>query len=130
VYEVLVKCGQSVCRCGLEEAGDRRSLEIPTWMFEPAACGRLRLTTVPIVGCDALLELKAVLRAAQRPDHDGVLQAEHRSWLVIGGADATLLEPSTALATDSVSPSPAASAISDISAGHPREDDSAVVKPS
>jgi hypothetical protein len=67
-------CGQSVRRCGLEEAGDRRSLEIPTRMFEPAACGRLRLTSVPIVGCDALLELKAVLRAAQRGDRDGVLQ--------------------------------------------------------
>jgi hypothetical protein len=42
VYEVLVKYGHSVCRCGLEEERTRRSVEIPTWMFEPAACCRLR----------------------------------------------------------------------------------------
>ena len=44
VYEVLVKQGHSVCRCGLEEERNRLSIEVPTWMFEPAACGRLRVT--------------------------------------------------------------------------------------
>jgi hypothetical protein len=38
VYERLVKKGHAVCWCGLEEERNRRSLEIPTWMFEPAAC--------------------------------------------------------------------------------------------
>jgi len=93
VYEKLVKQGHAVCRCGLEEVQHHRSIEIPTWMFEPAACCRLRVMTVPTVGCDALLELKALLRAAQRPaqrpDSDGVLQAQHRSLLTAGGADAT-----------------------------------------
>ena len=77
----------------LEGVQHHRSIEIPTWMFEPAACCRLRVMTVPTVGCDALLELKALLRAAQRPaqrpDSDGVLQAQHRSLLTAGGADAT-----------------------------------------
>ena len=57
---MLVKYGHSVCRCGLEEERTRRSVEIPTWMFESARCGRLRVMTVPIVDCDALCALKAV----------------------------------------------------------------------
>src|SRR5438105_15859488 len=47
IYEVLVKQGHSVSRCGLEEERHRLSLEVPTWMFEPAACGRLRVMAVP-----------------------------------------------------------------------------------
>ena len=62
VYEVLVRHGQSVCRCGLEEERNRLSIEIPTWMFEPAACGRLRVMAVPTVDCDALRALQALLR--------------------------------------------------------------------
>jgi hypothetical protein len=54
-------------------------------MFEPAACGWLRLTTVPIVGCDTLLVLKALLRAAQPSGADGVLEARHRSLRATGG---------------------------------------------
>ncbi len=53
LYEGLFKARQPVCRCRLEEVGYQRSLEIPTWMFEPTACGQLCLATVPIVGCDA-----------------------------------------------------------------------------
>src|SRR5262249_8349297 len=34
VYEVLTRDGQAVCRCGLDEERSRRSLEIPTWMFD------------------------------------------------------------------------------------------------
>src|SRR5262245_23640883 len=65
VYEVLTRGGQAVCRCGLDEERNRRSLEIPTWMFDPAACGSLRLTAVPTVDCDALLAVQAVLRTAR-----------------------------------------------------------------
>ena len=49
VYEVLVKHGHSVRRCGLEEGRTRRAIEIPTWMFEPAACCRVRVMAVPTV---------------------------------------------------------------------------------
>src|SRR2546426_60662 len=60
VYDVRIKQGHSVCWCGLEEGRTRQSVEIPAWMFEPAACGRLRVLAVPSVGCDALLEFKAL----------------------------------------------------------------------
>src|SRR5207247_10574129 len=53
VYEVLVKRGQSLCRCGLEEERNRRAVEIPTWMIEPAARCRLRVMAAPTASCDA-----------------------------------------------------------------------------
>src|SRR2546423_12409049 len=40
VYEVIVRYGRSVCRCGLEEERTRRAVEVPTWMFKPVACAR------------------------------------------------------------------------------------------
>jgi hypothetical protein len=123
VYEVLVRQGHSVCRCGLEEERNRRSIEIPTWMFEPATCGRLRVLSVPTVSCDALLELQGLLRTVQHPDHGGVLQAQHRSLLDAGGADATVREPTPLGATHAVSSPPPASVVSDVAARHPREDD-------
>jgi hypothetical protein len=123
VYEVLVKQGHSVCRCGLEEQRNRRSIEIPTWMFEPATCGRLRVLSVPTVECDALRELQALLRRVQHPDRGGVLQAQHRSLLDAGGADATIREPTTLGATHVVSSPSPASVVSDVPARHPREDD-------
>jgi excisionase family DNA binding protein len=87
VYESLVKHGHAVCRCGLEEERNRRSIEIPTWMFEPAACCRLRVMAAPTVSVDALLELQALLRTAPRPAPGVVLQAQHRSLLPAGGAE-------------------------------------------
>jgi len=123
VYEVLVKYGQSVCRCGLEEERNRRAVEIPTWMFEPAACCRLPAMAVPTVSCDALLELKALLRTAQRPYPGVVLQAPHRSLLAAGGADATVRDPTAILSTDAVSSLPSASVVSDVAARYPKEDD-------
>src|SRR5262249_16227861 len=62
VYEVFIKRGQSLGRCGLEEERNGRSVEIPAWMLEPATCCRLRMMAVPTVNCDALLALKALLR--------------------------------------------------------------------
>src|SRR5438105_14825233 len=99
IYEVLVKQGHSVSRCGLEEERHRLSLEVPTWMFEPAACGRLRVMAVPAVNCDALRALQTLLRTTARSDPGDVLEAQHRSLPVAGGADAPVREPPDALAT-------------------------------
>ena len=123
VYEVLVKCGRSVYRCGFEEERTRRSVEIPTWMFEPAACCRLRVMAVPSVGCDALLELKALLRTAAGPDSGGVLQAQHRSLLTAGGADATVRQSTTTRATHTLSSSAPAAVVSAAPLGDSSRDD-------
>jgi hypothetical protein len=74
VYETITKGGHQVCRCGVEDQRDDRSVEVPAWMFERAVCDQLRLTATPFVDCHALIELKAVLRTAPRAD---MLQAEH-----------------------------------------------------
>jgi len=75
IYEVLVKQGHSVSRCGLEEERHRLSLEVPTWMFEPAACGRLRVMAVPAVNCDALRALQTLLRTTARSDPGDVARS-------------------------------------------------------
>ena len=80
MYEALTKGGQPVCRCGVDDQRNDRSLDVPAWMFEPAACDHLRLTATPFVDCQALIELKAVLQTALRAD---VLQAPHQSLPVL-----------------------------------------------
>jgi hypothetical protein len=82
-----------VFRCGIDENPGARFLEIPQWMFDSVACCRMRLATVPTVSCDALLDLKALLRCASFPDSDVVLQGQHRSLLSPGGADAKITKP-------------------------------------
>jgi len=123
VYEVLVKQGHSVSRCGLEEERNRLSIEVPTWMFEPAACDRLRVTAVPTVNCDALRALQTLLRTTARPDPDDVLEAQHRSLPAAGGADAPVRDPTETLATHAVSSPSLASVVSDVPSRDPTEDD-------
>src|SRR5215831_5883552 len=122
VYEVLAKRGQSLCRCGFEDERSVRSVEIPTWMLEPAACCRLPMMAVPTVSSDALMALKALLRTVPGPAVDVVLQAQHRSSLDAGGADVTVRSSHATLATDAVSTAPPVSAASDVPIRHPRED--------
>jgi hypothetical protein len=102
VYETVTKGGHPVCRCGIEDQRNDRSVEVPAWMFEPAACDHLRLTATPFVDCPALIELKTVLQTASRAD---MLQTQHHSLTAPGGADATGQTPIPSLATDAVSSS-------------------------
>jgi hypothetical protein len=121
VYETVTKGGHPVCRCGIEDQRNGRSVEVPAWMFEASACDHLRLTATPFVDYEALIELKAIVQTAPRVD---MLQAQHHSLSAPGGADATGHTPIPSLATDAV-PSPATSpALSDAAAGHSGTDDS------
>jgi hypothetical protein len=121
VYEALTKGGHAICRCGVGDQRNDRSLEVPAWMFEAAVCDRLRLADTPFVDCQALIELKAVVPMALRAD---VLQAQHHCLTAAGGADATVPTPSTSLATDAVSSLASAPALSGAAASHPGTDDS------
>jgi hypothetical protein len=96
-------------------------VEVPVWMFEPAACDHLRLTATPFVDCQALIELKAVLQTALRAD---VLQAQHDSLTPPGGADAAGQTPIPSLATDAVSSPATSPSLSDAAAGHSGTDGS------
>src|SRR5882762_4877492 len=53
VYEALSKGGHRVCRCGFDDQRNDRSLEVPTWMFEPATCDHLRLISRAAPDCAA-----------------------------------------------------------------------------
>jgi len=68
VYEALSKGGHRVRRCGFDDQRNDRSLKVPTWMFEPAACDHLCLTGTPIVDDRALAELKTLLQTALHAD--------------------------------------------------------------
>ena len=93
VHKTFARNGRVVSRCSIEENSQARHLEIPEWMFDPALCRRMQLAAVPRVSCEALLDLKSLLRCAPLPDTDVVLQAQHHSLLSQGGADAKIIEP-------------------------------------
>jgi hypothetical protein len=120
VYEALTKGGFAVCRCGFDDQRNDRSLEVPAWMFEPAACDRLRLTGTPIVDCHALAELKTLLQTALRAD---VLQAQHPPLRATGGADATDPNSSATLTADALSSAAAPSGLSGLPTGDTGQDD-------
>ncbi len=116
VYEALSKGGHPVCRCGFDDQRNDRCLEVPAWMFDPASCDPLRLTTTPIVDCRALLELKTVLQTARRAAES---QAQPHVVHATGGTDVTVPPPITTRPTDSLSSSAATAAISGPAVGHP-----------
>src|SRR5215813_1622633 len=64
VYESVTKGGRPICRCGIEDQRNDRSVEVPAWMFEPTACDHLRLTATPFVNGQALIDVKAALQTA------------------------------------------------------------------
>ena len=82
-------------------------------MVDSVACCRIRLATVPTVSCDALLDLKALLRCASFPDSDVVLQGQHRSLLSPGGADAKITKPTESRSIQTVSSDPEAPVLAD-----------------
>ena len=105
IHQSFTRNGCALFRCSIEENLEARLLEIPQWMFDPSTCCRMRLTTVPTVSSQALLDLKPLLQCAL-PGSDVVLQALHRSLLFPGGADARVTEPTKNRSTQTVSSTP------------------------
>jgi hypothetical protein len=124
VFETLVKSGQPVFRCGTEENHNARYL-VPQWMFDPAACCRMQKAAVPVVGWEALRDLKALLQSLQ--NCDVVLQAQHRSSLPQGGADANVTEPIESCTIPTLSSTPPQSVLARIASKNPRDNGEAVV---
>jgi hypothetical protein len=120
VYEALSKQGRRVFYCGSEEGPVVRHLEIPQWMFDPEACCRMPLAGAPIVGCDALLDLKELLRSVPRQQRDIVLRTQHHP---LGGADAKITEPTEGHPARTVSGVAEGPLEARIASRDPREDD-------
>jgi hypothetical protein len=79
---------EPVVRCGLTPDLDARSVEIPLWMFDTAACGVMPMVTAPVVNADALRELRFLLEAAHHAKAGVSQQAEHLELIASGGAHA------------------------------------------
>jgi hypothetical protein len=111
-----------VVRCGLEEDQPIRLLEVPLWMFEPAACDSLRVTESRAVSVDALRALKALLHSVRSSSSDVVVQAQHHCLLPAGGADANIAESSQRRSTSVVSSSASDTPLARAAARCPTED--------
>ncbi len=68
-----------VLQCVRDELKGFPTLEIPEWMFDSRACGRMKPAELPHVDCAALLALQHLLSAATGPNERGVIQAQHHS---------------------------------------------------
>lgn len=55
------------------------ALEIPEWMFDLRACGRMKPAELPHVDCAALFALKSLLSSATGTNELDVVQAQHHS---------------------------------------------------
>lgn len=93
VHKTFARNGRVVSQCSIEENSEARHLEIPEWMFDPAICCRMQLAAVPTVSCQALLDLKSLVRCVSLSHTDVVLQPQHCSSLSPGGADAKVPKP-------------------------------------
>jgi hypothetical protein len=85
-----------VLQCVRDELKGFPTLEIPEWMFDLRACGRMKPAELPHVDCAALLALKHLLSTATGSSERDVVQAQHDSSSS-GDADAQAIavqEPS------------------------------------
>jgi hypothetical protein len=62
-------------------------VEIPEWMFDSRAYGRMKPAELPQVDCAALLVLQHLFSAATGPNEPGAIQVQHHSGSS-GDADA------------------------------------------
>ena len=99
VHATLVKRGLAVARCSLEDVHPFRILEVPLWMFDAAACCKIRTAGSSVATVESLRELQAVLGSTQRSDLDLAIQAQHRYLLDTGGADVSVVEPTEIYST-------------------------------
>src|ERR1700732_3720188 len=57
IHEAIGKSSDVIFRCTLSGSDASRSVEIPAWMFDRAACGEARPHAAPCVSADVLLGL-------------------------------------------------------------------------
>ena len=61
VQQLTRKGGEDIFRCCLTDEPPSRSLELPAWMFDSAACAPMQLADVPVAALSALQALRALL---------------------------------------------------------------------
>jgi hypothetical protein len=93
VHATLVKRGQAVARCSLEDVQPFRIVEVPLWMLDAAACCKIQASKCKVANVESLRELKALLQPTRRIDLEFAIQTQHPCLLDAGGADVSVIEP-------------------------------------
>jgi hypothetical protein len=107
--------------CRLDEDAVGPSLEVPCWMFDRALCCRFRLAEAAGVGCEELLQLRALLRRLRSGVEDSAVEDQHRSLPKKGDADEQDPSPVSVRTTQSVSAEATASDMEVIAERDPAE---------
>ncbi len=114
VHSSLVRSGTAVFRCSLNRHDGRWTCEVPQWMFDRAVCCAMRVVDVPATNCQALHQLKELLRAALMPDDGAVIQDQHCSLALEGDADEKIAPSSTCRSAGTVSSTSANAHLADV----------------
>lgn len=104
IHDVIERGGERILRCDLSEKPTARCMHIPAWMFDRAACLRIRRADRPQVELAALSCLKALLaEVANRASAVTVVVGARHPFENRGDADATPQSSITNCSTRSVS---------------------------
>ena len=109
VHASLVKRGQAVAYCSLEDVQACRVLEVPLWMLDVAACCKTRASKPGFASVQYLRDLKEVLLAAQPRTTSIAPQTQPRYLLHAGGADGGIdgsaeIEPTPVVCSSAMQP--------------------------
>jgi len=115
-----------VAHCRLQGREDRRSLEIPQWMFDRAICAAMCGEQEPRVSWEALAELKTLLEAGTADSPEAVVQGGHSTSE--GDAHVPPASPATEGRTGPVQPATSDSRLAG-PAGGDSPTDSATARP-
>ena len=94
VHATLIKRGQAVAHCSLEDVQTSRVLEVPLWMLDVAGCCKTRVSKPGFASAHSLRDLKEVLQSAPARVRDHTTpETQHRYLLDAGGADGDIVCP-------------------------------------
>jgi hypothetical protein len=103
IHKVIEHGGQRIFRCDPSEKQTARCMDVPAWMFDRAACLRVRRADTPRVELGALICLKALLaELANRASVVAAVVGARHFFESRGDADATSQSSLTNCSTRSV----------------------------
>jgi hypothetical protein len=110
VHASLVRRGQAVAYCSLEDVPACRVLEVPLWMLDVAACCKTRASKPGFASAQSLRDLQEVLQAARpRVQALNAPKTQPRYLLHAGGADGGIdgpaeIEPTPVVCSSAIQP--------------------------
>ena len=112
VHASLVKRGQPIAYCSLQDVQTCRALEVPLWMLDVAACPKIQVSMQGFVSADSLRELREVLEPARLRAHAHTgPEMQHRYLQDAKGADGGITDPTETEPTSVICSSPVQAAL-------------------